>query len=77
MVKSIKEIVKEYLIEHHFDGLAGDFCGCGLNDLFPCECNSANCMPGYEKICSNCRDHFYTSDKCEIDCPECREVIIV
>lgn len=31
-----KQIVEKYLRENGFDGLAGEDCGCGLDDLFAC-----------------------------------------
>ena len=54
---TIKEIVKEYLEMHRFDGLAGDECGCEIDDLFPCdEGYSLKCEPGYRVPCDpqNC-----------------------
>ncbi len=45
-----KEIIKEYLVAHHYDGLAGDGCACVLSDLIPCNGNGIAfvCEPGYE-----------------------------
>lgn len=34
---TIKEIVKEYLEQHGFDGLFSYHCACELADLMPCE----------------------------------------
>ncbi len=36
MSLSISEIVKKYLVENGFDGLAGEDCGCGVDELFCC-----------------------------------------
>lgn len=35
---TVREIVKEYLREHGFNGLCSEDgeCGCGIDDLFPC-----------------------------------------
>lgn len=33
---TIKEIVKEWLTTHGYDGLYHDRCGCRINDLMPC-----------------------------------------
>lgn len=43
----VKEIVKQYLIKHGYDGLCRDYCGCELDDLMPCEEISPGCIPGY------------------------------
>ncbi|MDD5540472.1 MAG: hypothetical protein PHG61_07270 [Candidatus Marinimicrobia bacterium] len=43
---TVYEIVREYLVTHGADGLAGEGCGCGVEDgLFPCECFPFDCMP--------------------------------
>lgn len=40
-------IIKEHLEYCGYDGLAGDECGCKLDDLFCCgECNP-DCVPAY------------------------------
>ena len=36
---NVMEIVKEYLQKNNYDGLAGDDCGCELEDLMPCDCS--------------------------------------
>jgi hypothetical protein len=59
-----KEIIKKYLKENKFDGLANrdGECGCGLDDLGPC-CNDdiLNCEPAKFQLCTNCK----TKDECE------------
>lgn len=42
------QIVEKYLRENGFDGLAGDGCGCEVDDLAPCESISNECIPGYK-----------------------------
>ena len=42
---TIHEIVKEYLKYNGFDGLAGDECGCLVEDLMCCDCLSTDCVP--------------------------------
>lgn len=54
---NVAEIVKKYLDDNGFDGLAGDDCGCSKDDLFPCDCHFGDCEPAY--VCD-----------CEHDCGE-------
>jgi hypothetical protein len=51
---NIKEIVKKYLKDNGFDGLAGDNCGCGLDDLMPCEEPSIDCVLAKHIKCEGC-----------------------
>jgi len=45
--ENVKEIVRQYLIEHGYDGLYSD-CGCSLEDLMCCEMPGTDCKPGYK-----------------------------
>jgi len=47
---SVKEIVKQYLINHGYDGLYSDLleCGCSVDDLMPCSGNACGCRSGYK-----------------------------
>ena len=47
---NVTEILKGWLSEHGYDGLCGDECGCGIDDLFPCEMG-ALCIPAYKRVC--------------------------
>lgn len=53
---NVKDIVKKYLEFFEYDGLAGkcynEGCGCGLNDLMPCENASPDCVPAKRFKCS-------------------------
>jgi hypothetical protein len=40
---TVKEIVGQYLKDHGFDGLAGEDCGCGGDDLMCCCCSADSC----------------------------------
>ena len=51
---TIKEIVLDYLKEHSFDGLAGDECGCGIDDFAPCGEMRSDCQPAYKYKCVCC-----------------------
>jgi len=52
--KTVEEIVKEWLVNHGYDGLCSpdESCGCGVDDLMPCGADCRNCMPAH-KIISN------------------------
>jgi len=48
---TVKEIVREYLVAHGFDGLYSDVgeCGCSLDDLMACDmAGTGDCKPGYK-----------------------------
>ena len=49
---TVKEIVEKYLRENGYDGLAGEDCGCGLDDLAPCESCTFECVPAYRVMCN-------------------------
>ena len=56
---TVKSIVKNYLSEQGYDGLCNDDdCGCGLNDLMPCESAANYCKAA----------HFIACKKCNEDC---------
>lgn len=44
---TIRDMVKRYLEEHGYGGLAGDECGCDLDDLMVCT-GSGSCWAGCE-----------------------------
>jgi len=50
---TVREIVKEWLEKCGYDGLAGDECGCPLDDLMPCEGfdNISSCVPAVKVPC--------------------------
>ena len=60
------DIVRDYLIANGYDGLAGEECGCGLDDLAPC-CETMNeCRPAYHWPRINCpRADEEVDDHCE------------
>jgi hypothetical protein len=81
---NVAEILKTWLIEHGYDGLCGDECGCGVDDLLPCDMG-AQCIPAYKRVCPTdkaaraCHDSYadvvYTDTKpgpnpCD-GCPAC------
>jgi hypothetical protein len=52
---NIREIVTEHLKSIKADGLAciGVECGCGLDDLMPCDYLS-ECVPAKKVMCKDC-----------------------
>jgi hypothetical protein len=45
---TIKDIVKEWLDKHGYDGLYTIECGCFLDDLMPCD-TPDRCKPGVRR----------------------------
>lgn len=49
-------IIKEYLRQHNYDGLAGDECGCSIDDLAPCSDGPyKDCQPARLSGCGGCK----------------------
>jgi len=42
------------LAEDGYSGLAGENCGCTLEDLFACDGPAGDCVPGYRHECAEC-----------------------
>ena len=59
------DITASYLKEHDYDGLVnGELeCGCGLDDLAPCESNSMACEPAIEVVPPNDEYDRYFAQK--------------
>ena len=71
---TLREIVKEWLKANGYDGLAGDCCGCFINDLFPCDNPNENCVAGYSRECLKCKEPMVSSEKSgRILCDECED----
>ena len=49
-MKTVKNILEQYLIDNGFDGLVEPDreCACDIKDLAPCENNCIYCEPGYK-----------------------------
>ena len=59
-MKSIKDVILEYMKEHGYTGLVGDGCGCGIDNIGICENSISECEFGY--ACTpDC-------DRCECEC---------
>jgi hypothetical protein len=48
---TIQQIVKCWLIDHKYDGLYGEECGCTVDDLMPCG-EPGECEAGYRTKCN-------------------------
>jgi hypothetical protein len=49
---TVRDIVKKYLEDNGYDGLAINECGCGLGDLMPCDNASPYCVPAKRFKCN-------------------------
>ena len=68
-MSDVRNIIKDWLKEHGYDGLFNDECGCDLNDLMPCDRDCGECQPGYKQPC-DCRrgyDFHIRPDKGAVD----------
>lgn len=55
---TLREIIKNWLEDNGYTGLAGDGCGCEISYLMPCdEPDVDNCQAGYKIKCPG-------ADKC-------------
>ncbi|MEN6426075.1 MAG: hypothetical protein ABFE13_11970 [Phycisphaerales bacterium] len=54
-------IVATWLRDNGYDGLAGEECGCGVEDLMPCCDTYAECEPAYHWQREGCA----RADTCE------------
>lgn len=63
----VRGIIADYLRAGGYDGLAGDECGCGLDDLAPCGEPFMGCMPAWRWDCSDgiCPDDSVAVGFCE------------
>ena len=60
-MKTVKEILMDYLKAIGTDGLAGDECGCGLDDFMPCYAGCGDCVPARKEIAP--ADHEFAGEE--------------
>jgi hypothetical protein len=66
---NVREIVIAHLNAGGFDGLCCDGCGCGLDDLMPCEqFDIVDCKPAKRIACKD--DGFTRCENCLGSCNE-------
>ena len=49
---TVNQIIIDYLKTNSFEGLCNDDCGCGLEDLAPCDEMKPECTPAYKCKCA-------------------------
>jgi len=53
---TVLDITVKYLKAFGYDGLCGDECGCGLDDIAPCGYDvCVGCIPAYRHECEYCK----------------------
>jgi len=79
---TVSNMIIEYLNNNKYEGLCcpEKDCGCGLDDLAPCEENIMKCYPAYKCECHECKClgtnecsfdvyelsvHYYAPSKCK------------
>ena len=57
-MKTVQDIVKEYLVNNSYDGLYNPDgeCACEISCLRPCDGDFSECIPGYKQPCT-CGEH--------------------
>ena len=60
-MKTVRDIIEDYLIEHGYEGLQYDECGCTLDEIFMCASDCSDCNPAYVFRCGKCSKY----DKCD------------
>lgn len=59
-MKTVLDIIAEYLKKNGYDGLCGDECSCGIDEFSICRSASfVSCVPGYKNVCDCGGNCFY------------------
>lgn len=57
---TVRDVLRDWLKVNGYAGLAGDECGCSLDDLAPCGGDPLGCQPADLHKCSeNCEHQQY------------------
>ncbi|MFA5174681.1 MAG: hypothetical protein WC438_05865 [Candidatus Pacearchaeota archaeon] len=75
-MKTVTEIITDYVKSVGGDGLCNTFfrCGCGYDDI-PCDSNFSDCVPAKKTLCSECKEERPCEIQEEWDCDECYKII--
>jgi hypothetical protein len=57
-MKTVKDIVREYLLANGADGLCTDDCGCSVDDLAPCG-DCSDCIVAMDVGPKNGYDRYF------------------
>jgi hypothetical protein len=63
----LNEVIGLWLLGHGYDGIAGEECGCGIDNLMPCLSNHGSgpdlykCVAGHKVDPCTCDRHFGTA----------------
>lgn len=60
---TVVDIVRSYLTENGYDGLAGCACGCWLDDFEPCGQMASECAPGHSDVANENDEDFEVGDR--------------
>lgn len=66
----MKMKVREFLESIGADGLAGEDCGCGINDLCPCGEGCGSCFPAKHQIATESGELYDVGDEIWIAIPD-------
>lgn len=73
---NVKAILLQYLQANGYDGLSYTCCGCGVDDLVPCDGVMDDCRPARKVVCKD--TGFKDCTTCDYGCSEAeREVAAI
>ena len=71
---NLQEIVKQWLVDHGYDGLynADGECACDTGDIMTCDEPGIDCQPGYKVECPKGYEYDFiiTPNKNQTNCEE-------
>jgi hypothetical protein len=67
---NVQEILKNHLKSIGADGLCCDGCGCGIDDLFPCDKTPSECKPAKKGIAEESGEFYEVGDEIFIEMEE-------
>ena len=67
--ETVLSIITDHLRAIGADGLANEFCGCGLDDLAPCQECCLSCVPAMATIATEPGDEYDIGDVIYVPIP--------